>query len=145
MQLTQFTDIGLRTLMYAAKHQRASLMTVSELATQFQLSQNHLVKVVAVLVRLGWLQSVRGRNGGLKLSIPPASLTLGTIIRELEGSDSLIDCKKAHCVLEGSCRLQGILHQSMQQLYEWLDQYTLADLVKKPTGPVLIELQEQWG
>ncbi len=145
MQLTQFTDIGLRTLMYASKHRGPNLITIAELSSQFEISHNHLIKVVNRVVKLGWLESIRGRNGGLRISVAPTSLSLGDIVRELEGSQSLIDCHKANCVLEGSCRLQGILYQAMQELYRWLDQYTLDDLVKKPTGAAIIKLQQHWA
>ncbi|WP_020557947.1 RrF2 family transcriptional regulator [Thiofilum flexile] len=145
MQLTQFTDIGLRVLMYLTQHQRESLVTIAELAEQFQLSHNHLIKVVNQLVKLNWVESTRGRNGGLRLGIPAHQLHLGRLIRALEGHTPLIECDKAACVLTGSCHLQRILAESLNQFYQYLDQYTLADIVRDPTQSILQQLHQQWA
>lgn len=144
MQLTHFTDIGLRLLMYVAQAPEGQLVTLAEVATQFGMSQNHLVKVVNRLVKVGWVEAVRGRNGGVRLMVPPERLHLGKVVRELEGSESLLDCHKLECVLEGSCQLQGVLRQATTQLYNWLDQYTLADVIKRPTGPLLRRMYKAW-
>ncbi len=144
MQLTRFTDIGLRVLMYAAFHQRDSLITIHELSTQYDLSHNHVIKVVNRLVKLGWLSSTRGRHGGLRLSISPKDLTIGQVVRELEGSESLLDCDKANCNLTGHCILQGVLRQGMEELYQWLNQFTLADMAKNPTASMLIDMHDTW-
>ena len=145
MHLTQFTDMGLRVLMYLTQHQRESLVTIAELAEQFELSHNHLIKVVNQLVKLGWVESTRGRNGGLCLGIPTSQLHLGKMIRALEDEAYLIDCDKAACTLNGSCRLQGILAQGLEQFYQWLDQYTLADMVRDPTQVVLVKMHQRWA
>lgn len=145
MHLTQFTDMGLRVLMYLTQHQRTSLVTIAELAEQFQLSHNHLIKVVNQLVKLGWVDATRGRNGGLRLGMAATQLRLGTMIRLLEDEEHLIDCDKAVCVLDGSCRLQGVLAQGLEQFYQWLDQYTLADMVRDPTQAVLVQMHRRWG
>ena len=144
MHLTQFTDMGLRVLMYLTQHQRESLVTIAELAEQFQLSHNHLIKVVNQLVKLGWVDATRGRNGGLRLGVPAARLRLGTMIRLLEDEEHLIDCDKAVCTLDGSCRLQNVLAQGLEQFYQWLDQYTLADMVRDPTQAVLVQMHRRW-
>ncbi|WML92130.1 Rrf2 family transcriptional regulator [Thiothrix lacustris] len=144
MHITQFTDIGLRVLMYLTQHQRESLITIAELAEQFQLSHNHLIKVVNQMVKLGWVEATRGRNGGLKLGIAPHQLHLGMIIRSLENEKQLIDCDKAACALDGNCRLKGILAQGLTQFHQWLDQYTLADMVRDPTQTVLVQMHQRW-
>lgn len=145
MHLTQFTDMGLRVLMYLTQHQRESLVTIAELAEQFQFSHNHLIKIVNQLVKLGWIDATRGRNGGLCLGVVAMQLRLGTMIRTLEDEASLIDCDKAICTLNGRCRLQGILAQGLEQFYQFLDQYTLADLVRDPTQVVLVQMHQRWG
>lgn len=145
MHLTQFTDMGLRVLMYLTQHQRESLVTIAELAEQFRLSHNHLIKIVNQLVKLGWVEATRGRNGGLRLGVPAAQLRLGTMIRVLEDEEQLIDCDKAACVLNGSCRLQGVLAQGLEQFYQYLNQYTLADLVREPTQSVLVQMHRRWA
>lgn len=145
MHLTQFTDMGLRVLMYLTQHQRESLVTIAELAEQFELSHNHLIKVVNQLVKLGWVESTRGRNGGLCLGVAAMQLRLGTMIRVLEDEERLIDCDKAACALNSSCRLQGVLAQGLEQFYQWLDQYTLADMVRDPTQAVLLRMHQRWA
>lgn len=145
MHLTQFTDMGLRVLMYLTQHQRESLVTIAELAEQFQLSHNHLIKVVNQLVKLGWVDATRGRNGGLRLGMAVTQLRLGTMIRLLEDEEHLIDCEKAVCALDGYCRLQGLLAQGLEQFYQWLDQYTLADIVRDPTQAVLVQMHRRWA
>ncbi len=144
MHLTQYTDIGMRGLMYLTQHNRDSLVTVGELAEQFSLSYNHVNKVVNQMVNLGWIHSVRGRNGGLSLSIAPNRLKLGTLIRALEVDQTLIDCEKAECILDGHCCLQGIINQAMESFYKYLDQYTLADIVQDPTSKILMQMHRHW-
>lgn len=142
MQLTQFTDFGLRVLMYLTYGDRSELVTITEIAEQFSTPRNHLTKVITRLVRLGWVQSTRGRNGGLKLAIAPELLGIGTVIRKLEDHEETIDCYKTPCPLVGSCRLKNIIDQGMQQYFQLMDQYTLADTVAEPTGRVITHLHQ---
>src|SRR4051812_17707699 len=94
MRLTRFSDISLRVLIYLARNGKAQAVpvTVAEIATQFDLPVNHLVKVVGELVRAKWVRAVRGRHGGLHLAADPAELTVGTVLRLLEGEGELVDC-----------------------------------------------------
>lgn len=140
MQLTQFTDFGLRVLMYLGYRDRKELVTISEIADTFSTSRNHLTKVVNRLVKLGWVHATRGRNGGLKLSIEPELLGIGTIIKKLEAHESSIDCDKTPCPLTGNCHLKSMLDKGMLQYYQWMDQYTLADTLKDPSGNLIQQL-----
>ncbi|PCK02926.1 MAG: BadM/Rrf2 family transcriptional regulator [Alteromonadaceae bacterium] len=144
MQLTQFTDYSLRTLMYLSYRDRSSPVTISEIAEQFQLPRNHLVKVVNKLGKLGWIDATRGRNGGLRLAVLPEHLTLGQILQGVEQSTELIDCEKSYCRLRGGCKLKDILDQGLKRFYQHMSEYTLADLVDKPTGTKIEDMHRIW-
>lgn len=140
MQLTQFTDLGLRVLLYLSFKERDVPATVGEIAASFAVSRNHLVKVVHFMGQQGWLATTRGKGGGLALAQPLAWYRLGKIIRELEGTTELIDCAANTCHLRGNCRLKGILDQALDAMFEVLDRYTLADAVAEPSGQVIMML-----
>src|SRR3712207_276510 len=104
MRLTRFSDIGLRVLMYLARAgEHRAPATVAEIAAQFDIPVNHLVKVVGQLARAGWIHAMRGRNGGLALRADPGTLRIGTVLRELEGDAELVDCETQNCRLSQDC------------------------------------------
>ncbi len=127
--------------MYVAHRQDGELTRLAELSDKFQLSHNHLVKVVNRLIKLGWIASTRGRNGGIELAVDAQALSLATIVRELEGDFPLVDCHKNHCVLESACNLIGILDRGLNHFYDYLDNYYLSDLVQPPTAQLISKLQ----
>ena len=93
MQLTRFTDFGLRVLMYLTQcRDRPAAVTIPEIAARFDLSRNHLVKVVHFMSQRGWVSTARGKGGGLALARPAAEYRLGDLVRELEQQGPLIDC-----------------------------------------------------
>ena len=143
MQLTHFTDFGLRTLIYLTGVQDGGVVTIKEIATQFDLPQNHLNKIVSRLSKLGWVVATPGRNGGLRLAMPAASLLLGDIMRTLEGHPSLIDCEKPLCALKGNCHLKRLVDLGLQDFYTNMNQHSLADLVKSPTSEVITRMHFQ--
>lgn len=141
MQLNRFTDFGLRVLMYLTQcRDRPAPVTIPEIAQRFDVSRNHLVKVVHFMAREGWLTTTRGKGGGMVLSGPAEGYKLGDLVHALEGQGGLIDCREPPCALDGSCRLAGVLAQSLQRFYEFLNEYTLADLVRDPTAAAIITL-----
>ncbi|WMD22877.1 Rrf2 family transcriptional regulator [Achromobacter seleniivolatilans] len=141
MQLTRFTDFGLRVLMYLTQcRDRPSAVTIPEIAGRFGVSRNHLVKVVHFMSQRGWVNTSRGKGGGLSLARPAADYQVGDLIRELEQQGPLIDCREPPCALDGSCRLSGLLAQTLQTFYDALNAYTLADLVRDPTAAAIIKL-----
>ena len=128
MQLTRYTDYSLRVLLYLAVDQnRNPPVTVDELSQQFQISRNHLVKIVHELGQRGLLLTVRGRGGGVRLAKDPSEYRIGDIIEQLEGGRAVIDCKKIGCVLTGKCGLSGALWRAIRHFFDELNQYTLAD------------------
>lgn len=132
MNLTSFSDYTLRVLMFLALHPDR-LVTIGEVAAAFEISRNHLMKVVHALAQSGEVQSVRGKGGGLRLARPAAEIRLGAIIRRSEGDTPIVEClgpsEPAACRIAAVCRLKGALVAGFNALYEALDSYTLADLV----------------
>lgn len=144
MQLTRFSDFGLRVLMYLSQHDRAQPVTIAEIATQFNVPHNHLVKVVNKLGKLGWVATLRGRGGGLRLAAPPDQLRLGMVLRGLEGSTELIHCDDPPCVLSGHCILKRALDAGLQAFYRQMDEYTLADVCAHRTGEAIVTLHRNY-
>ncbi len=140
MKLTRFSDIGLRVLMYLAKETRTPPVTVAEVAQQFEVPHNHLVKVVGALAKMGWIDAVRGRNGGIRLAIEADALKIGNVLRLLEGDDEAIDCEGIGCLLSGDCRLRGALRVGVEAFYGAMNQYTLADIVGGNTGEHIVRM-----
>lgn len=144
MQLTRFTDFGLRTLMYLTQHERSLPITINEIALQFDVPHNHLIKVVNRLGKLGWITALRGRHGGLRLAQAPTELRLGTVLRMLENHADLIDCANPPCVLDGCCGLKQALNEGLKAFYARMDEYTLADVASRKTGQTIVRLHQQF-
>lgn len=139
MRLSLHTDYGLRTLMYlSAIKQRA---TVGQIAEFFQISKDHLSKVVQRLTRLGLVRTVRGIGGGLELACKPDSITIGEVIGKLEGSTQLLDCVGAQtpvCVIQAGCKLRRVLAEAERIQMDYLRSIKLADIAKP--GSQLVQL-----
>ncbi len=136
MKLNQFTDLGMRTLIYLTQPPRATPFTIGEIAQDINVSKNHLVKVVHFMTRQGWVKTTLGRNGGIALAHEPASYPLGSTVKTLEGhidgSDALVNCDHPACILKANCHLRAILSDALSQFYSYLDGYTLADAINNP-------------
>ncbi len=147
MRLTRFSDIGLRVLIYLSRTGKAQAVpvTVAEIAEQFDLPVNHLVKVVGELARARWVLAVRGRHGGLHLAADPATLTVGTVLRLLEGDAELVDCDGTGCQLAADCVLRNALAEAMRAYYAVMDRYTLADLTKGNTGEQIVRMHQAFA
>ncbi|SHL89837.1 RrF2 family transcriptional regulator [Vreelandella subglaciescola] len=130
MHLTRFTDYSVRVLLYlAAKGEQRS--TISEIAETFNISRNHLMKIVQELNQKGYLKAIRGKHGGLLLNRSPHSISLGAVIRDTEQEMALVECFRDDnaCVITPHCRLQPILAEALDAFLRVLDAYTLADLL----------------
>ena len=146
MRLTRFSDIGLRVLIYLERAgERPHPVTVAEIGKQFDIPLNHLVKVVGQLAKLGWVQATRGRNGGLRLAADPALLTIGQVLRKLEGEDDeLVDCDAMDCALKLDCQLRGMLRAGMRAFYDAMDRYTLASITGGSTGEQIVQMHKMF-
>ncbi len=133
MQLTHFTDYSLRVLMFVGLH-TDRLVTITEIARTFDISHNHLMKVVNYLATEGLLKSVRGKTGGITLAKEPASIRIGDVIRVTEAHFNLVECFDAgtqHCCIMPVCALRRLLQDAMDQFFAVLDERTLADLLRR--------------
>ena len=136
MKLTTFSDYSLRVLMYLALN-RERLATIPEIAAAYDISENHLMKVVHQLARSGVIESVRSKGGGVRLAQAPEDIRLGGIVRASEGSAPIVEClsdEVSSCRIAPACRLTAVLSRAFDALYATLDEYTLADLVQSPRG-----------
>lgn len=128
MQLTIQTDYALRTLMYLAS--RDDRATVAEVAALFDISANHVAKVVNQLSRFGYIRSVRGLGGGIELAVPLDEIRLGEVIERFEGNLHLLECvgTEGVCVIQPFCKLKGVLAEAERLQREYLNSVTLADV-----------------
>jgi len=133
MRLTTMTDYAMRLLMYVARRPER-LCTISEVAGAYGISEAHLMKITHRLGQSGWLETVRGKGGGMRLGAIPADINLGAVVRSVEPDFHLVDCFTGNtaCTLTGQCRLTGIVRGALQCFMQHLDRYTLADLL--PAG-----------
>lgn len=132
MRLTVFTDYGLRILLVLASR-RDELVTIADIAHSFGISDAHLMKVTHALGKTGWVETVRGRGGGMRLAIDPSRLTLRQIVTELENDFDLVECFGARnqCLLTGGCGVEKALTKALRAFYDALDGFTLAELVSR--------------
>jgi Rrf2 family nitric oxide-sensitive transcriptional repressor len=130
MRLTAFTDYTLRTLIYLAVRPE-KLVTIADIAAAYDVSANHLMKVVHQLAQAGDITTIRGQRGGLRLARPSEEINLGSVVRRTEPDLELVACfgDGQHCVIQQGCVLQRALDQALQAFLAVLDRYTLADLV----------------
>lgn len=134
MKLTTFSDYTLRVLMFLALN-RERLATIPEIAAAYDISENHLMKVVHQLARSGVIESVRGKGGGIRLASAPEDIRLGQIVRASEGGAPIVECLSddtSACRIAPVCRLSAVLSRAFEALFATLDEYTLADLVRSP-------------
>lgn len=130
MRLTLMTDYALRLLMYVAQ-QPDRLCTIAEIARAYGISEAHLMKVTHQLGRQGWIETVRGKGGGMRLACAPREITVGAVMRGVEPDFHLVECfaTGSQCTLTGDCRLARVLDGAMEGFMAHLDRHTLADLL----------------
>lgn len=136
MRLTTYTDYALRTLMYLAAN-RDRMSTIQDIADLHGIAKNHLTKVVHQLGLLGVVETVRGRNGGLKLGKEPAEINIGAVVRSTEPDFYMAECfdkSKNICILTSACTLKAVLGSATAAYLAVLDDVTLENLVKKGSG-----------
>jgi Rrf2 family nitric oxide-sensitive transcriptional repressor len=131
MQLTSYTDYSLRTLLYLATHQER-LVTISEISEHHGISHNHLVKVVHNLGKHDFIQTVRGKSGGVRLALKPEEIILADVVRLTEPHMNIQECFSREtntCSLIDSCKLAGLLYQARHSFMKILEDNTLADIL----------------
>lgn len=132
MQLTQFTDYSLRTLIYIALLD-SETCTISDIADSYNISKNHLMKVVHRLSQLDILKTIRGKRGGLQLNVNPDQINLGELVQRIEPNFFIVECfdtANGKCAISPACRLKHILYEAKNSFIQVLEQYTLADIIQ---------------
>lgn len=135
MRLTNYTDYALRVLIYLAAKGKDEKSTITEITNSYQISRNHLTKVIHQLGQIGFIKTIRGRGGGIKLAKRPDEITIGSVVKETEEDFYLVECFKGganNCVLTPICGLKNILGEALTAYLNVLDGYTIADIVQKP-------------
>ena len=131
MQLSKFSDYSLRVLIYLAGRP-SDLSTIDEISKRYVISKDHLRKIVHNLVQAGWVNSRRGRGGGLSLAMMPAEISIGAVIRTTEDNLAIVECFNPAtdtCQISGVCRLSGMLDEALQAFIGVLDKYSLDDII----------------
>ncbi|WP_444995125.1 RrF2 family transcriptional regulator [Aliikangiella sp. IMCC44359] len=141
MNVTRYTDYSLRVLMYLGINE-GRLVTIKEIAESYDISKNHLMKIVQELNAKKYIIAVRGKNGGLKLNGEPCSINIGLLIRDIEQELSLVECfsNKNTCAITPACQLKSIFSEALDSFLSTLEQYTLADLLPPKTKVKLGEI-----
>lgn len=141
MHITRYTDYSLRVLIYLAV-QGDELATIQEIADSYDISKNHLMKVVHQLNKKGYIETVRGKKGGMRLQMAPADINVGILVRETEQDLNIVECfsSKSACRITPVCGLKSMLGEALTAFLETLDKYTLADVIQDQHRPQLLRL-----
>ncbi|MCC6925006.1 Rrf2 family transcriptional regulator [Novosphingobium sp.] len=128
MRLTRYTDFALRVLLYLGR-EPGRLASIAEISRAYGVSQSHLMKVVSDLVGAGYIESVRGRSGGIRLARPPAQIMIGSLVRHTELDLELVEC--GACLIAPACGLTSMFDEALAAFLAVLDGYSLADALSR--------------
>ncbi|WP_414047882.1 RrF2 family transcriptional regulator [Macrococcus equi] len=134
MKLTLYSDYSLRVLMYLARTDNRT--QIDEIAKFYNISKNHLTKVVNNLASLGYIETTRGRGGGIALKLPPEEINIGKLIRKTEEHFNIVECfdrETNTCPIIDHCGLMSVLGEALHAYLKVLDKYTLQDILNKRT------------
>lgn len=135
MRLTRHTDNALRALIYLGIHTDEAPARITDIARRMGMSEDHLAKVIARLAQLGYVETIRGRDGGARLAKPPEAIVVGEVVRATEDNLNLVECfdpATNQCPIAPACALAPALDEALTAFLSVLDRYTLADLIAKP-------------
>jgi Rrf2 family nitric oxide-sensitive transcriptional repressor len=128
MKLTRYTDYAIRVMIYLGSHE-GEICSIRQVADAYDISQNHLMKVVQDLAKAGFVESIRGRNGGIRLDRPAASINLGSLLRHTEGLDNILECSS--CSIRQGCGMPPILREATAAFVGVFDRYSVADIIER--------------
>lgn len=132
VRLTVYTDYSLRTLLYLGVRGQDHLATIQEIADAYQISKNHLMKVTYDLGQHGYIETIRGRGGGIRLAMDPKDINIGEVVRKTEEDFHIVECFNPEsnlCKISAECQLKFALNQALKAYFAVLDSYTLADVL----------------
>lgn len=141
MHITRYTDYSIRVLIYLAV-QGDRLTTIQEIADSYEISKNHLMKVVHQLNKKGYIETIRGKKGGMRLHMAPGDINMGILVRETEQDMSIVECfsSKNACRIAPVCGLKSMFAEALDAFLSALDKYTLADIIQEQHRPQLLRL-----
>jgi Rrf2 family nitric oxide-sensitive transcriptional repressor len=130
MKLNHFTDFSMRVLIYLNQKKDSQQGSLDELATAFEISRNHLVKVVQFLAANQLVNTKRGKSGGITIAEKANEIRLGDLIHLLEQDDSpIINCDAKPCIFKThNCKLKSLFNKAYLAFIESLNESNLADL-----------------
>lgn len=138
MKLTKHTDYAFRVLIYLAAKKTSQLSTIKEVTAAFDISRDHVMKIVQKLAKEGLIESIRGKSGGLKLGRDAADINLREVVTLMEVTLLPVNCDEPKCLIKPGCQLSGILFAAQEMFLAHLGQYTLADLVQPESETVYL-------
>lgn len=133
MRLTLYTDYSLRVLLYLGIKGNEQLSTIQEIADNYNISKNHLMKVTYELGQLGYIETIRGRGGGIRLAMNPKAINIGQVVRKTEEDFYLVECFNSEtnmCKISPACQLKNALNEALKAYLAVLDTYNLDDFLK---------------
>ena len=141
MHITRYTDYSLRVLVFLAT-QGDRLSTIQQIAESYDISRNHLMKVVHRLNKRGYIETVRGKKGGMRLRLPPSDINIGVLIRETEQELGVVECLSSGnaCKIAPVCGLKSMFSEAVEAFLSTLDQYTLEDVIPPAHRAQLLRL-----
>src|SRR5436309_1845242 len=146
MQLTKYTDYALRVLLWLSHRERA---TIREIAAAHRISENHLMKIVHGLAKSGYVETVRGKGGGLKLAKPLHDINIGEVVRATEETLYVVECLAddyaGDCGLNAACTLKSVLRDAQNAFLNTLDRYSLQDLLPKRRNSAVVQFHKSAG
>lgn len=141
MYITKQTDYSLRTLMFLALQPREELMSIEKISKTLSISRAHLMKIVNKLSTLDYVETVRGRSGGVRIRYEYSEINIGEVFRQLEEITDIVNCDEGPCLFRGNCMLKHAFKNAELAFLGELDQFTLEDLVKRRSHMQKIILQ----
>lgn len=132
MQLTRYTDYAFRTLIFLSLQKPAELVTMSIVSEHFEIPRNHLVKIINHLAKLGYIDALRGKGGGIRLGLPASKINLRNVVEAVEETLTPINCNEPVCRIVSACRLKSIAAEAQEAFLSVLGKYTLRDIQQDP-------------
>lgn len=132
MQLKKYTDYALRVLIFVGMKQEGELASIKEISETYGISHHHLSKIVHELNKEKYIETIRGRYGGIRLAKAAKQINVGEVVRNIEQDFTLLECfdsDKNHCIISPACKLKHALHKALEAFFSVLDTYTLDDLI----------------
>ena len=132
MQLKKYTDYALRVLIFVGMKHEGELASIKEISETYNISHNHVSKVVHELSKEQLIETVQGRYGGIRLAKRVEEINVGEVVRKIEQDFVLLECfdrEQNHCIISPVCKLKHALHEALEAFFAVLDGYTLEDLI----------------